>query len=886
MADLTGKTVGAYRLTEKLGEGGMSEVYKAYQPRLDRYVAIKFIRPELAADPEFLPRFEQEARALGRLSHPAIVSVFDYGELEGRGYLVMEYLPGGTLKDRLCELRQRGEKMSLKEACQIIRQASEALDYAHQQGIIHRDVKPANIMLVQGGRVVLNDFGIARMIGSDSALTRTGTAIGTPDYMSPEQIEGDTAAIGPASDVYSLGIVLYEMMTGRVPFVADTPLAVMLKHLHDPITLPRTFNPDLSVELERVILKALARRPEDRYARAADLADALEACYTRLSAASATRVATQRAIMSPRVHRLGVGLLLGMIVVALLFLGAEFLLGEGWRPPFKVMNQTTSSPAVLSLQMETKASPLPITLTSTSAPPTQPLTALATVEPAKAEIRITHSILLPVDVKSPNGLSWSEDGFWVTEGEENESFFLFDPSGSLRSTVLSPEVNPSGLVWDGKTLWVSATNNKIYQLMVTVGQPEVITSFDTPGEKTTYTGVNDDLAWDGENLIYAHGYSVYRLDTTGKVLDSFTSPYKISGVDWDGERFWLSVDLFPEELEPKIYIAEPESGLLSSYSSPIDEIHGLSWGEGLLWTVGRNNVDGRCEIIALDVSQAVKELKASKASKASPIRATPTLTLAPEVSPEDLISVKQTLKVPGRIAEGFAWDGSTFWIADNSGVIFQMEPGGKTLGSFAPPDVTPTGMTWDGDGLWLFTTNHWMVYQFKVVGTQVRVSTSFEAPPGVFGGTITHDLSWDGETLWYANQYNVYKFDNSGNVLQSFAFPKNVTGLEWAGEHLWLAAGNFPEQSTLYIVNTQGDVLAAFISPIYEIDALTSVDGGLWALGRDSITGELQLYELDISKALTTLKESKLRVSVSMQRTMVKVKSITGRGKEHGTRTQ
>jgi hypothetical protein len=293
MADLTGKTLGRYRLVERIGRGGMATVYKAYQPALERYVAVKVMHEQLVAeDPQFFKRFQREARAVAALRHPNIVQVFDFGVEDGVPYMVMEYLEGVTLKHELQALTARGETMPPGEAGRIFQAIAGAVDHAHGQGMAHRDLKPANVMLTAKGEVVLTDFGIARIVGG-TQYTATGAILGTPAYMSPEQGQGQGG--DERSDVYALGVILYEMVTGRVPFDADTPLAVIYKHISDPLPLPRRLNPALPEGVEQVILKAMAKRPEDRYQRVADMADALaDETATVERETSATQVVADR----------------------------------------------------------------------------------------------------------------------------------------------------------------------------------------------------------------------------------------------------------------------------------------------------------------------------------------------------------------------------------------------------------------------------------------------------------------------------------------------------------------------------------------------------------------------------------------------------------------
>jgi serine/threonine-protein kinase len=272
MSDLVGKTIGKYRIVARLGRGGMAEVYKGYQPGLDRYVAVKVLHSHLADEEDFIGRFEREATAVARLRHSNIVQVYDF-DVEGNlYYMVMEFVEGPTLKAELKERSGKGQTFTLAETARIFGALASAIDYAHSRGMVHRDLKPANVMFTAEGQVVLTDFGIARIMGA-TRYTMTGAISGTPVYMSPEQGQGERG--DERSDIYSLGVVLYEMATGRVPFDADTPFAIIMKHINDPLPLPTSVNPNVPEPVERVILKALSKNPADRYQRAGEMAKAL-----------------------------------------------------------------------------------------------------------------------------------------------------------------------------------------------------------------------------------------------------------------------------------------------------------------------------------------------------------------------------------------------------------------------------------------------------------------------------------------------------------------------------------------------------------------------------------------------------------------------------------
>ncbi len=272
MANLTGKTIGQYQIKEQIGEGGMATVYKAYQPSLDRYVAFKILPQHYAYDKTFLTRFQREAQAIAKLSHANILPIHDFGQEGNLTYIVMQYIAGGTLKDVM------ERPIALPQIVHFIDQIAAALDHAHQRDILHRDIKPTNILLEEGQRVLLADFGLAKMMAGSTQLTGAGVGIGTPAYMSPEQGQG--LDVDARTDIYALGVILYEMVTGQIPYRAETPMAIVVKHIMEPLPLPRSINPNLPQDVEQVVLKALAKNKEARYASAGQMAKALHQVVT------------------------------------------------------------------------------------------------------------------------------------------------------------------------------------------------------------------------------------------------------------------------------------------------------------------------------------------------------------------------------------------------------------------------------------------------------------------------------------------------------------------------------------------------------------------------------------------------------------------------------
>lgn len=394
MAGFIGKTFGRYQILQLLGEGGMATVYKAYDTRLEREVAIKVIRRDAFAQDDMemlLKRFEREAKSLGRLSHPNIVGVIDYGDFEGSPYLVMVYLSGGTLKERL------GSPMPWREAIKMILPIAQALEYVHDLNIINRDVKPSNILMTEKGQPMLTDFGLVKLFSDkekDASLTGSGTGLGTPDYMAPEQWTGEATA---QSDLYSLGVVLYEMITGHRPYTADTPAGVLLKQATEALPLPKSYIPDLPPNVESVLLKVLAKDPVNRYPNMRTFIGELQNLLEGKSVlASSTKTERLREQMTGKVERVRKDALpvsrsepeptprksslplilggLGAFVLVALVGGFFFLRSSGMFAPKPTATQPVPSPSpAASLPTETAivAEPTVAAVTDTPAPPTE-----------------------------------------------------------------------------------------------------------------------------------------------------------------------------------------------------------------------------------------------------------------------------------------------------------------------------------------------------------------------------------------------------------------------------------------------------------------------------------------------------------------------------------
>lgn len=352
--DLTGSVLGDFEIERLLGRGGMGEVYLARQVSLNRHVAFKILRPDLSANPAYLTRFEAEASTAAKLNHANIVHIYSLGSIDGLRYISMEYVQGTNLRDYLAK---KGS-LDIPLALSIMRQTAQAVGAAGELGLIHRDIKPENLLLTRKGQVKVADFGLARDQGNPALhLTQPGVAMGTPMYMSPEQVQGH--GLDHRSDLYSMGVTFYHMLAGQPPYRAETAVALALKHVRDTPVSPRVHRPDLPVEIERLVLKLMAKRPQDRYQSAAemlrDLARIRESLQTS-TAPAALSIETETlpdppkavAPVEPRVplqarlseFRIGAGLAATLVLIGLgagLFYGylgrSTDLLGEESPPP-------------------------------------------------------------------------------------------------------------------------------------------------------------------------------------------------------------------------------------------------------------------------------------------------------------------------------------------------------------------------------------------------------------------------------------------------------------------------------------------------------------------------------------------------------------------------
>jgi serine/threonine protein kinase len=383
--DLSGQTLGRYQLRRRLGAGGMGVVYLAYHPQLNVERAVKVLPPNIS-DEQFQARFIREAQIAAALQHPHIVSITDYATENGVSYVVMRLLSGGDLDDRI---RQSNGGLSLSETNRVVSQIASALHYAHRRDVLHRDIKPANILFDEEGFAYLTDFGIARMMSAATRLTGTGMVVGTPMYMPPETFKNQDQT--PAADQYSLAIVAYQMLAGRVPFESDTPYGYMALHIQEPVPPIRELRPDLPPGVQAVLEKALAKEPADRYPTVTDFARAFESATGQRSPDSDTRLEMSAPTVSaPRrgTSRAVVGVLLLMLIAGLGLLSFAFTRPQDPPPTELAAAPTNTAPPAAIAASETPLPPATDEPTATNTPEstaTDEPTATNTPEPTATD---------------------------------------------------------------------------------------------------------------------------------------------------------------------------------------------------------------------------------------------------------------------------------------------------------------------------------------------------------------------------------------------------------------------------------------------------------------------------------------------------------------------
>lgn len=460
MEEMIGKTIDRYKIVSELGRGGMAVVYRAVDTLLDRNVAIKIILPEYNEEGKLVKRFDREAKTLAKLSHANIVKILDFGTFEGNPYLVMEYIPGGTLKSLI------GEPWNYADAAAMLAPIARALHYAHDQKIVHRDIKPANILLNESGQPLLSDFGIIKLIDTEESqgLTGTGKITGTPAYMSPEQIRGKD--IDGRADIYSLGVVFFEMLTGKKPFTANTPIEISMKHLNDPIPKVKQFVRDLPTEVEHVLLKALAKKTEDRYQTSAAMADALEKLGMKQTGVSNPSMQITNEFNKPvrKKQKISAGLIITIAAMTILVVFGVF---------FLVRQAPGSFPFAVASASSTPSKELPAFTVTPSATHVFTPVPSATETPSISEITPTPTeqsgliraanIAKVVEVNRLDKISvitldWMKNGEWIINAGSSGISFIDPKTMAITKTIAMPNEIPISMA-------ISPSNDTVFVLL-------------------------------------------------------------------------------------------------------------------------------------------------------------------------------------------------------------------------------------------------------------------------------------------------------------------------------------------------------------------------------------------------------------------------------------
>lgn len=755
MEDLSGKQLGQYRIVSPLGEGGMASVYKAYQPNMDRYVAIKILPPHYASDPNFVHRFSREAKVIAGLEHPNILPVYDFGAEQGYTYLVMRLVETGTLSELL-----QGRPMDLGEVEGIIAQIAEALDYAHARGVVHRDVKPSNVLIDPLGRCLLTDFGLAKVLLSVSMFTSSGTFLGTPKYASPEQCLGKE--LDQRSDIYSLGVILYEMVTGRPPFDAETPMGIVVKHIHDPLPMPCAVNPALPEAVERVILKALAKEPQDRYASAGELAKALKVAI--LESDSVLRDKLQaRTLAGKGIKERGAfpvwGWVAGGILICGLIAGLASLAINYARRLIRVPNGKPELTQAVT-GVPASAQPAEPTVTSSVLLPTQP-------KPVTGSAG-TQTPLTPITVGIPEdqtNLNWQEGISFRTPGADpkdilrvGDEVFIFysSPEDTLFRLNLQGEILSEialsmpcdHVAWDGTAVWCAGWNSKtVYQLDPLSGAE--LSKLETDLEI-------EAMVWKGDNLWVMDGYhNLGKYDRTGKRLQrvGLEFAYYPGDLVWVGEELWLF-----------------SGNKVVRYDQQLDYIGEFSW------QCGGNDVSGDWDGESLWVVSP----NLNRVTQCTRVEVLPSSTsLSTEIASSNMTyqhwQVQTSFPAPVAGAQDVLVVGDQIWVIADQ--LYRLNQKGEIL-SQQELGVSCSKATWDGESIWCASDR---LYQVDPISG--KALTSFD--PG-----MSLNIAWDGSVLWgVTSDANLFSYDRSGKKLKQLALAMpagsgELVDMAWMGDKL------------------------------------------------------------------------------------------------------
>lgn len=603
MSSVFGNKIGRYILLEKLGEGGMAIVYNAYDTRLDMNVALKIVLPAQRHKESFVQRFLTEGKSLAQLSHPNIVKVIDYGEWDGLPYLVMDYITGGTLKD------QMNSEMTWEEAAASLAPIARALDYVHQQKIIHRDVKPSNILIDSSGTPKLSDFGIVKVVEEEETqeMTAVGVGVGTPDYMSPEQ--GLGREVDSRADIYALGVIFYELVTGRKLFTAETPMGVIIKHATEPVIKPSKINPEIPPEINEVILKSLAKDPDKRYSSMEVFAKILEV----LSAGGEQALKRVANILHPKPKRtwlwagLGTSVILTAAIFYIWFIGflnlsgvtsliygsptptvrattnSQIIIPKAVTPTIAVVANATEQPVIIPADKTVEATPIPKVNTPSYYP-----VLIDTPVPAISSSLVAGVEIARLGIGKAEVITWSPDSKTLALGT-SAGIYLFDSTsyhqtgfinsdGWMRSLIFSPDSAHliSGTIEGNSSLW-RLNGNKLSDL--TTSGPNPVSS----------------VAYAPSGKYYALGLTtgmIYVYDAnTGKRLITLEQHGEVNGLSFSSDTRFLSSG----STDGEIYIWDLASGKSHTSYSEIGVVSDVMYSNDGRWLV-EGGLDSRVRV--------------------------------------------------------------------------------------------------------------------------------------------------------------------------------------------------------------------------------------------------------------------------------------------------